>query len=39
MRAALPALKKKLGIMDAEVSAAKATKTAIPKAPALRTPA
>ncbi|MGA3126132.1 MAG: patatin-like phospholipase family protein [Candidatus Korobacteraceae bacterium] len=39
MRAALPALKKKLGIVDAEKSAAKATKNTIPKAPALRTPA
>jgi len=39
MRAALPALKKRLGIMDAEKSAVKATKTAIPKASALRTPA
>ena len=39
MRAALPALKKKLGIVDVEKSAAKATKNSIPKAPALRTPA
>jgi hypothetical protein len=39
VRAALPALKKKLGIMDPGEKPAKAAEAAVTKAPALGTPA